>query len=75
MDKKYIIKNCPAFCNDICGDDRKECFCDEVTDCVLKQIVEKCRDYYNMQAITTEDYARREVALKILDLLDIQEVE
>lgn len=41
---------------------------------VIKQIVELCKIYKNMNATTTEDYARREVALKILDLLEIEEV-
>lgn len=44
---KYIVKNCPVYC--YLG---KECHnkegqygasCCEVTDCVLKQIVEKCK--------------------------------
>lgn len=42
---KYIIKNCPTTkgTNGFCGDDRKELFCEEVSDCLLKQIVEKCK--------------------------------
>lgn len=40
---KYIIKNCPAyseFCKEI-----KSYECQDIENCLLKQIVEKCRDY------------------------------
>ena len=79
---KYIIKNCPARFNKVNGEQgctdnlKKLCLdCHEVSDCLLKRIVELCKIYKNMNATTTGDYARREVALKILNLLEIEEVE
>ena len=41
---------------------------------IIKQIIEICTVYRNMHAITLEDYARREVALKVLDKLEIEKV-
>ena len=84
---KYIIKNCPGllkgaekwakgfkedehFCNE--GEGK---WCQDCTACVLKQIVDRCNIYKYSEATETTDFARREVALKILDLLQIQEVE
>ena len=42
---KYIIKNCPAFsvCG-ICVSQEAECLCKDCTDCLLKQIVKKCKN-------------------------------
>ena len=69
---KYIIKNCPAYC--YLG---KECHneegqygasCCEITDCAMKQIVEKCME--NWEDMTTDRFQR-----ELLDLLDIQECE
>lgn len=72
---KYIIKNCPAcfLCSDkhVC-DENNDKYCKDITDCVLKQIVEKCKLFQNnylvndgVQLLTTN----------ILNSLDIQEVE
>ena len=73
MSDKYIIKNCPALGFQIgyyCSD--RADYCKDCTDCVLKQIVEKCRNikkdhYWGMREIR--------FANEILQLLDIQEVE
>lgn len=66
---KYIIKNYPATSAGCCGD-----ICPEITDCPLKQIVEKCK-YWE----TYEDYYDcvwgGTFGTEILKLLDIQEVE
>ena len=44
---KYIVKNCPATTgtNGFCGDDRPEVFCQDCTNCLIKQVIEKCRKY------------------------------
>ena len=72
MDKKYIIKNCP------CRMERFEddCFghtgyynCVACTDCLLKQVVEKCKERhigYMDEAYTKDD---------ILQLFEIEEVD
>ena len=82
-DKKIIIRNCPAYDYDeefnyhMCKQPLipYECSvddCADCTDCVMKQIVEKCKLFQNnylvndgVQLLTTN----------ILNSLDIQEVE
>lgn len=86
MSNKMIIKNCPAFSNNFCGDDRKEYFCDEITDCKIKQVVEKCRkevicDDCELQGTTKCDarmctnFYLNDFAEEILQLFNIEEVE
>jgi hypothetical protein len=75
---KYIIKNCPAFVLmrtatsgtyfDICGNAKGHIKCVDCTDCILKQIVEKCTERF--VGFVEESSIKDE----ILDLLDIQEV-
>jgi len=69
---KYIIKNCPAYCylGEECHneEDRYGSSCCEVTDCVVKQIVELCSFNYTKGNTNL-------LAKEILKLLDIQEVE
>ena len=96
MSDKYIIKNCPCYNNErfIGGFlDDKATFCtyygkkcQGCTDCVLKQIVELCKDYYKNCEIEGNCIDDRtctscffgggnELAQDILSNLDIQEVE
>lgn len=44
---KYIVKNCPATTgtNGFCGDDRPEVFCQDCTDCLIKQVIEKMKEH------------------------------
>ena len=74
MSDKYIIRNCPAISFTIgCLNEEVEVWdCQDCTDCVLKQIAEKCKLFQNnylvndgVQLLTTN----------ILNSLDIQEVE
>ena len=63
---KYIIKNCPAlqqtyYCN------THHSKCEDCNDCVMKQIVKKCRKSLEVSYCPIEQ--------EILELLDIQEVE
>lgn len=83
MTKKYIIKNCPSLnrarnlCNEIictCYADynmgKAVVFCQNDTDCLLKRIVEKCKE-----EIRTNDRwsDSRAFAIEILQLLQIEE--
>lgn len=84
---KYIIKNCPCYdteyeeCLNTFRDEYKKCY--DRTDCVMKQIVEKCkkeiRVYRNTilpnDGTNTLHFGRQSFAYDILKLLDIQEVE
>ena len=79
MKNKYIIKNCPAFisCN-ICSlwtvSDK---YCQDCTDCLLKQIVELCKEESSiiMHKQKVKVKGLNKLADKIFELLDIQEVE
>lgn len=83
--KKYIIKNCPAFLDDVqllefsegtCNSlQTHRTYCQDCTDCVLKRIVEMCQTYKKVECCQLTEYARREVAMKILDMLEIEECE
>ena len=72
--KKYIIKDCPAFsaCG-ICVSQEAECLCKDCTDCLLKQIVEKCEEnkFIGYGAIEIENPLYGE----IMQILEIEEVE
>lgn len=74
---KYIIKNCPALSFSLgfyCDEYQKKC--QDCTDCVMKQIVELCKE--NLNSLETYIDIRSlecTVLQNILKLLDIQEVE
>lgn len=45
---KYIVKNCPCYVNyedklHLCCDGQGEGECQDCTDCVIKQVIEKCK--------------------------------
>ena len=79
MSDKYIIKNCNVIFKNgdfyFCQSSEnlaKNVYCRDCTDCILKQIVEKCKLFQNnylvndgVQLLTTN----------ILNSLDIQECE
>ena len=82
---KYIIKNCPAIYinhNNEYDCDKADYLCQDCTDCMLKQIVEKLKP---LQIMTFEHgikgmfIAETKVELKqvseILKLLEIEEVD
>ena len=81
MSDKYIIKNCLATGAGCCGDT-----CPEITDCVMKQIVENLRqvayachcdncDGCGYYSGCGDSECGTYQTLKSLELLDIQEVE
>lgn len=71
---KYTIKNCPATGPGCCG-----YICPEIPDCVLKQIVEKCKEvntkFYDSVHQRYLSPSKAKFAREIMNLLDIQEVE
>ena len=87
--KKYIIKNCPAFCDvdddwDCISRDTEELKCQNFADCLLKQIVEKCEFWINFckecreTDILCEDCTysgKAYFAKEILSMLEIEECE
>ena len=63
----YIVKNCPAqpiiWNNNWC--DKKQQFCQNCTDCVIKQVIEKCKEHPFKDCACGDD---------ILQLFDIEEI-
>ena len=72
---KYIVKNCPATTgtNGFCGDDRPEVFCQDCTDCLIKQVIEKCRNYD--RAILKDLMLFKSVRVIVRDILQLFEIE
>lgn len=77
MSKKYVITNCPAILpmTKLCDSEnlnKPSTYCQDCTDCVIKQIVKKCKYWQNRW---TDDIDERDGFDQIIELLDIQEVE
>lgn len=77
MDKKYIVKNCPCFnemggfyieCDSNHVSDIRCLFC---TNCLIKQVIEKCRD---VSGYSDFAFGQRDKADEILQLFEIEEV-
>lgn len=82
MTKKYIVKNCPNLAESYYADghiSKNECRldiydkqCSDCTDCLIKQVVEKCKK----EISDKENWChRRALAKEILQLFTIEEVE
>lgn len=79
---KYIIRNCPAIYglyNEVCGKSKDEYFlsrCQDCSDCVLKQIVELCKETCRKRC-TNYCLGKQKYCGygQILQKLDMQEVE
>lgn len=85
----YIVKNCPCLfnsyyasgktvrfeCNDGNHDDK---LCRDVNDCVIKQVIEKCKEVEIIENVKTlYDAVQNGMFLqanRILELLDIEEI-
>lgn len=73
---KYIIKNCDCILSSGRCNVKSLVYCQDCTDCVMKQIVELCKK--NLNSLETYVDVRSlecTVLQNILQLLDIQEVE
>ena len=78
----YIVKNCPAIygIDDgfLCSyrEDEDEKYCYDCTDCVIKQVIENCKNKIHIYECYDTDYALGKVncAKSILQLFDIEEV-
>lgn len=96
---KYIVKNCPCLKSQISYKDKlwingcselgevgSRMCCQDITDCVIKQIITICK-WYKMSKedmkrskefddiIRGSKYGRDTLAIQILQLLDIEEVK
>ena len=93
---KYIVKNCPASSKDFrlnCQGkayiNKYKCVfglleCQDCTDCVIKQVIEKCKDsklsYSKLEILrtaceTNQAYGKAVMAEQILQLFDIEEIK
>ena len=71
---KYVIKNCPCYVQYenslyLCCDGQGDGECQDCTDCVMKQIVELCKE--RTVGFIEEGFIKND----ILQLLDTQEIE
>ena len=68
---KYIIKNCNCFIlGACCSPNADRVYCKDITDCLLKRIVELCKDMASDEDSYAYDFAK-----EILQLLEIEEVD
>ena len=90
---KYIIKNCPACynydgkygCEDNHDEQGRDTYCENISDCSLKKIVDKCTDKANLckncmgnfllNGCEKCPFDTKGLAQEILNLLEIEEVE
>lgn len=82
MSDKYIIKNCPMYFHGNCYGHTGNCDCSDCTSCVMKKIVELCkedlkpaREWQEGDTVFIEYKKDIHLANNILQLLGIQEVE
>lgn len=76
MSDKYIVKNCPCiiefknmyFCAELNNVDKLKQTCQDCTDCLIKQAIEKCKE-------ARRTGRKAYLPLDILDLFDIEECE
>lgn len=82
--EQYIVKNCPCLfnsyyasgktvrfeCNDGNHDDK---LCRDVTDCVIKQVIERCKE--NLSSLETYIDIRSYECTMLQDILDLFNIE
>lgn len=86
--KKYTIKNCDCYgFGDAClSNNANRLYCKDITDCLLKQIADKCNkathddlipscDVFKTADDVSQLYGRANLANEILQLLKIEECE
>lgn len=86
---KYIVKNCPAILpmTKLCDSENTfNCgtFCKDCTDCVIKQVIEKCKDAklecscknpnLDIDCFECTSGGRAELGQEILNMFDIEEI-
>lgn len=69
---KYIVKNCPArgfqnYCEEC------QTYCQIKTDCLIKQVIEKCKNYN--KAIQQNSLFFKSIRVIVRDILQLFEIE
>jgi len=86
MTKKYIVKNCPSYDEhsvewNCLNETNANLLCEDCTDCLIKQVVEKCKniecpcEYKGADCWECSTAGQKTLAEKILQLFTIEEVE
>lgn len=89
MNDKYIVKNCPCiigfknmyFCAKLNNIDELKQVCQDCTDCLIKQVIEKCKEvncpceYQGADCWECDTKGMKQLADKTLQLFEIEEVE
>ncbi len=75
---KYIVKNCPAYNVDseywdCMHPDIESLSCKDCTNCLIKQVIEKCRNYD--RAILKDLMLFKSVRVIVRDILQLFEIE
>lgn len=71
---EYIVRNCPCYTSK--GDyydcwANQDTWCENITDCVIKQVIEKCNKYKSIYPVMSSVYI---FINEILDMFDIEEI-
>lgn len=73
---RYVIENCPCYNKDYSCQSKANItgkYCKDCTNCIMKQIVEKCKNTQFLSTKNRQDlYAVKVFANDLLQLLDIQ---
>lgn len=84
---KYIIKNCPCYVYyegilHLCCDGQGDGYCQDCTDCLIKRIVERCKETKEMFSNLPDSVAFDLIAFlgsnlheELLSMLEIEECE
>ena len=85
----YIVKNCHCYINyeyklHLCCDGQGDGECQDCTDCVIKQVIEKCKDTKlecscknpnpDIDCFECTSGGRAELGQEILNIFDIEEI-
>ena len=80
---RYVVLNCPTLMGNRLCYSKVIKQCADCNDCVIKQVIEKCRgaisNYSNLEILrtaceTSEAYGKANISEQILQLFDIEEI-
>ena len=72
---KYVVKNCPMYFCTNCYGHTGTAICEDFTDCLIKQVIEKCKQSLNYSSKEPYELGRTNMAGIILAYFEIEECE
>ena len=72
---KYIVKNCPALFDIFCHSVSRGGMCQDRTDCLIKQVIELCKQSIRPNESNLYRAGRMSLAVNIIDLFEMEECE